>query len=82
MTPTDGGKAYATISGFRWYGVPGVNVGCMMDLDQYDVQLIQNSSINVPMTHESQTDTMVLDLGYITNTGSYYVYMNIMILEA
>lgn len=75
MAPTDGGRAYATIHGFRWANESGKNVACMMDPETgyYDVQLLQNSSLGDPMIHTSQTDTMVIDIGYLTNTGVSYM---------
>ncbi|XP_050714209.1 uncharacterized protein LOC126997255 [Eriocheir sinensis] len=70
VTSSDGGRAYATVSDFR---IPpegmGTNIGCiMLDNTRYSRLLTQNTS-TIPMIHASQTDTLVADLLYLTNTG-------------
>ncbi|XP_069952979.1 uncharacterized protein [Cherax quadricarinatus] len=75
MTPSDSGRAYATVHGFRF--VPGLasrNLGCLLqNCSLYKPSIIQNSSLSMPMIHPSQTDTLTSSLLYITNTGlSYY----------
>ena len=75
MTPTGGGRAYATVHGVRWNGVVGKNIGCPLgpsSMGNYSIQLMQNSSLGSPMIHTSQNDTMVADLGYLTNMGKLY----------
>ncbi|XP_042229759.1 uncharacterized protein LOC121871477 [Homarus americanus] len=71
MTSTDGGRAYATIHGFRFSReTSGKNLGCLLDdCLLYKPNIIQNSSIIKQLIHESQTDTLSADLFYITNTG-------------
>jgi hypothetical protein len=60
------------VHSLRWGATHGKNIGCMLDMINYDVNLLQNSSLSQPMIHTSQTDTMVAQLGYITNTGEMY----------
>ena len=70
MAPTDGGRAYATIHSWRKGNFTGRNVGCILAEENYEMELMQNSSLNEPMIHESQKDTFVVKLGYLTNTGT------------
>ncbi|XP_042876938.1 uncharacterized protein LOC122256373 [Penaeus japonicus] len=71
MTPSDGGRAYATVHGFRFVNdtAYGKNIGCLMPSETYETIITQNSSLSSPMIHSSQTDTMVVNLKYLTNTG-------------
>ncbi|XP_068218814.1 LOW QUALITY PROTEIN: uncharacterized protein [Palaemon carinicauda] len=77
LTPTDLGRAYVTVHGFSFrVGSAGSNVGCLLeDCLLYKPTIIQNSSIDFPMIHESQTDTLVADLKYITNHGMTHLHM-------
>ena len=72
MTPTDEGRAYATVHGWRRGSKNGMNVGCILAEDNYEMELVQNSSLTYSMIHETQTDTMAVKLGYLTNTGLSY----------
>nr|XP_045612843.1 uncharacterized protein LOC123767314 [Procambarus clarkii] len=76
MTPTDSGRAYATVHGFRFdTSLAGKNLGCLLsNCMYYNPLIIQNSSTVIPMIHESQTDTLSTNLMYITNTELTYMY--------
>ncbi|ROT63600.1 hypothetical protein C7M84_018502 [Penaeus vannamei] len=52
----------------------GKNIGCLLPAEHYDMLVTQNSSLSSPMIHASQTDTMVVDLKYITNTGVTHMH--------
>ena len=72
MAPSENDRAYATVHGFQFRTeTAGKNIGCLKDSSKYEIKLMQNSSSSGNMIHESQTDTLSVDLGYITNTGNY-----------
>ena len=74
MTSTAEGHAYATVHSVRWGPTQGKNVQCLEDISMYEVELSQNASTDgMPMYHESQTDTLEVDLKYITNHGKTQV---------
>ncbi|XP_018021518.2 uncharacterized protein LOC108677755 [Hyalella azteca] len=62
MAPMTLGRAYATVHSLRWGAKQGKNIGCMLDMINYDVNLLQNSSLSQPMIHTSQTDTLFGDV--------------------
>ena len=68
MTQSASSRAFATVHGFKVTSV-GKNIGCIKDPSVYKTTLAQNSSLSTPLIHESQTDTLVIDFEYITNTG-------------
>ncbi|KAK4292718.1 hypothetical protein Pmani_034530, partial [Petrolisthes manimaculis] len=71
MTPSEDGRAFATVHGFQLEG--GSNLGCLLESLEYTSELTQNSSLATPLVHISQTDTMLVDLGVITNHGLSYI---------
>ncbi|KAK3861203.1 hypothetical protein Pcinc_032801, partial [Petrolisthes cinctipes] len=71
MTPSEDGRAFATVHGFQVEG--GSNLGCLLESSDYTSELAQNSSLATPLVHTSQTDTMLVNLGVITNHGLSYI---------
>lgn len=76
MTPSDAGRAYVTVHGFSFREGGSKNLGCLLsDCQLYNPIIIQNSSFDIPMIHDSQTDTVVVNLKYVTNTGLSHVHL-------